>query len=151
MQLYTADGIRVDVPMAHMKQHSDVLTHLDAAVRTIRVGQNNFIKTEIDFGIIIGTTDCVETSQYDDIVYATREGRPWQSRFAMNRKPQPCSHVTVVLKKVGESYRLLTAYIGRLAEREPDDISIRDDSEYMRAKHFWSNHALVWGRQEVVS
>lgn len=150
MQLKTADGVVVDVPVSHLKQHSDVLEHLGLVVSGITTGNQSIIKEEIDMGRVIGTTDCVETHRFDDIVYAKREGRPWPTRFVLDREPEPCSHITVVMKRDGERYKLLTAYIGRMAEKEPDDMSIRCNHEYMRAKHYWDSHALVWGRQEVV-
>lgn len=146
----SADGIVVDVPLDHLNQHSNVLEHLGLVVSGMTLGKNDIIKSEIDMGRVIGVTDCVTTTQFDDIVYAKRSGRPWDSRFVMNRTPEPCSHITVVMKRNGDRYRLLTAYIGRMAEKEPDDYSIRNDFEYMKAKHFWNTHALVWGKQEVV-
>jgi hypothetical protein len=151
MKLKSADGVVVDIPVSHLKQHSDVLEHLGLVISGITTGNQSVIKEEIDMGRVIGTTDCVKTDRFDDIVYAQREGRPWTTRFVLDREPEPCSHITVVMKRNGDQYKLLTAYIGRMAEKEPDDLSIRDNHEYMRAKHYWDSHALVWGRQEVVS
>lgn len=150
MKLKTADGVVVDVPVDHLKQHIDVMAHLGLVVSGITAGDQRIIKTEIDMGRVIGTTDCVKTDRYDDVVYARREGRAWDTRFVLDREPEPCSHITVVMKRNGDQYKLLTAYIGRMAEKEPDDLSIRDNLEFMRAKHYWDSHALVWGRQEVV-
>lgn len=149
MHIKTADGIVVDIDREHMKAHESVMPFLKQIIPTLVVGDQPFIKTAIDMGQIIGVTDCVETTQHDDIVYAKRPGRPGKTRFVKNRNPQPSSHVTLIMKRVGRRFKLLTGFIGNVAEKEPFDKSIRTDAEFMQAKHFWDRHALVWGSQEV--
>lgn len=149
MHIKTADGVVVDIDHEHMKAHESVMPFLKQIIPNMVVSDQPFIKTAVDMGYIIGVTDCVETTQYDDIVYAKRPGRPGKTRFVMNRKQQPSSHVTVIMKRVGNRFKLLTSFIGKTAERELFDKSIRTDAEYMRSKHFWDRHALVWGSQEV--
>lgn len=151
MKLKTADGVEVKIDSEHMRQHASVLPLLKEIIPNMTLAdKGGFIKTSIDMGRVVGVCDCVPTTQYDEIVYAQRVGRPGKTRFVKNRKPQPCSHVAVVLKRVGDKFKLLTGFIGQVAEREPFDPSIRSDVDYMKAKHFWDNHALVWGTQEVV-
>lgn len=149
MKLKTADGVVVKIDLTHMKAHESVLPLLEQVIPNMVVADQVVVKTSIDMGQIIGLTDCVETTQYDEIVYAKRPGRPGKTRFVMNRKQQPCSHVTVIMKRIGDHFRLLTSFIGHVAEKEPFDKSIRTDEEFMQSKHFWDRHALVWGSQEV--
>lgn len=151
MHIKTADGIVVDIDREHMKMHESVMPFLKQIIPTLVLEDQGFVKTAIDMGRIIGVTDCVETTSYDDIVYAKRPGRPGKTRFVLNRTQQPSSHVTVILKRVGRRFKLLTSFIGKVAEKELFDKSIRTPDEYMQAKHFWDNHALVWGSQEVES
>lgn len=151
MKLKTADGVEVKIDSEHMRQHANVLPFLKEIIPNMTVAdKGGFIKTSIDMGRVIGVSDCVPTTQYDDIVYAQRVGRPGKTRFVKNRNPQPSSHVAVVMKRVGDKFKLLTSFIGQVAEKEPFDKSIRTDEEFMQSKHFWDNHALVWGTQEVV-
>lgn len=149
MKLKSADGVEIIIDMEHMQVHANVLSLLDEVIPNLTVGHQAFIKTDIDMGRVVGVTDCVETTKWDDIVFAKRTGRPGKTRFVKNRERPECNHVTVVMKRVGNKLKLLTAFIGRLAEREPFDMSIRSDAEYARSKSFWDKHALVWGSQEV--
>jgi len=93
---------------------------------------------EIDFGRVIGDTHCVVTTPDDKIVFAQRENRPGLSRFAPERKPEPCTAVTVVLRKEDEGYVLRTAFVGYKAEPEPWDRNATEASVL-----FWNTHALV--------
>lgn len=151
MKLKSADGYEIHIDKAHMQQHQTVLPLLEEVIPNLTIGEQKVLKTEIDMGRVVGVTDCVPTTQWDDIVFAQRVGRPGKTRFTTNRKQPECNHITVVIRRFGEKIKLLTAYIGRVAEREPFDPSIRSGAELMRSKHFWDNHALVWGSQEVVS
>lgn len=150
MKLKSADGVVVEINLDHMSQHASVLPLLEEIIPNMKIAGTGFIKTSIDMGRVVGVTDCVPTTQYDEIVYAKRVGRPGKTRFVKNRKPQPSSHVAVVIKRFGNTFKLLTSFIGQCAEKEPFDKSIRTDEEFMQSKHFWDNHALVWGTQEVV-
>ncbi|MND58556.1 hypothetical protein D3C80_497120 [compost metagenome] len=151
MHIKTADGIVVDIDREHMQAHASVMPFLKQIIPTLVVDDQVLIKADFDMGEIIGLTDCVETTQYDEIIYAKRPGRPGKTRFVKNRKQQPSSHVTVIMKRVGNRFKLLTSFIGKVAEKELFDKSIRTDEEFMQSKHFWDNHALVWGSQEVES
>lgn len=42
------------------------------------------------------------------------------------------------------TYVLVTAFVGRLAPREPWDQNFESDAERMEALEFWSRNALVW-------
>lgn len=107
--------------------------------RVVSLGRYRCID-EVDFGRVIGETHCVATTPDDKIVFAQRENRPGLSRFAPERKPEPCTAVTVVLRKndKGEGYVLLTAFVGHRAEPEPWDRNATEASV-----PFWNTHALV--------
>jgi hypothetical protein len=76
------------------------------------------VVVERDLGRVVGTTNLVETTDDDEIVHAKRIGREAYSRFAMNRKPIPCSSIVVVLRKGESGYYLWTAMCAKLLPKE---------------------------------
>jgi hypothetical protein len=151
---FTMDGVRVVTRKdGHLDQHSDVLPLLQEVLKKIDTGARSFLVGEVAMGRSVGTTSCVLTSGEDEIVFATRVGRDGPTRFVKQRALENCSYVTVVLKKDfrAECYVVITAFVGRKAEREPWDRNIRSAEELNASKRFWSTHALVWGSQEVIS
>lgn len=151
MKLQTKDRAVVIISSRHMKQHEEVLPLLPEVLSMIVTNDDPFIRVEVDLGRIAGNTSCVETAETDDILFARRVGRRTITRFVRNRQPVPTRHVTVLMLNIGQGvYRLVTGWIGRLAEKEPTDPTISSEAERARAEAFWSNHALVWGTQEVI-
>lgn len=141
----TADKMNVQANIAHMQQHLDVIPFLDEVVSKIDTKNQEFIKVSIEMGRIIGKTNLVKTTPDDEIVYAIRTGRRILTRFVKNRQGDDCSTVCIILKKLdGIRYKLLTAYIGRLGEKEAGDHSIQTEEEYATCKGFWDHHALTW-------
>jgi Holliday junction resolvase len=149
MIFLTKDGFKVRMCHAHMAQHKDVIPYLDEAIGSVEVKSQRFMKTHIDMGRVVGNTACVTTDETDEIVYAVRVGRPGETRFVKNREMQPSNHVAVILQKQGSEYKLVTAFIGKVAERELFDKTLRTEDERLVAEKFWANHALVWGSQEI--
>ena len=127
--------------------HSGVSALLPEAVSHIDMAGQQFAVKVVDFGQIIGNTICVQTSEYDQIVFAQRPGRQGPSRFVKNRAPEPCSSLVVILKKAFEdnTYVLITAFIGHRPHPEPWDRAATPESVI-----FWQTHALVWGNDEIV-
>lgn len=101
---------------------------------------------ETDTGRIVGTSDLVETTETDDIVYAIRKNRVTYARFTKSQKPKPNSKVTIILNKIesSDSYELHSAWIGPITPSFPGD-----EKETPESRPFWEKHALVWGNQEV--
>ena len=133
-----------DRPDRHI--HSGTQPFLAAALAYISSQGRGFIAEDVDFGIGIGETICVETRAGDDILFAQRVGRGGLSRFVRNRGSEPTSHVAVVLKRIPEgSYELLSAYLGQLSQPEPWDKHATKES-----LEFWLKHALCWGHEETV-
>jgi hypothetical protein len=127
--------------------HPGVEQYVPEALARIAPQGKPFVVETIDFGTCIGETVCVETGPSDVIVFAQRSGRQGLSRFVRQRSPEPCSSLTVILKKAQEqhTYVLITAYIGCKAEPEPWDRHATDASQI-----FWLNHALLWGSEPVI-
>lgn len=103
--------------------------------------------TETELSYIVGTTDLIQTTNTDEIIYALRPHRTIYARFVKNKKPSPCKIVTVVLKERPRGgYSLYTCYIGSRTPSFPGGDYLPEES-----KVFWSKHALVWGTQEIIS
>ncbi|MBE5819402.1 MAG: hypothetical protein E7310_01010 [Clostridiales bacterium] len=101
----------------------------------------------INFNRIIGKTNCVSVDKTDTVVMAYRHGRKGPTPMVLNREPEDCSSLTVILKKDHNSgnYILITAFFGDSSEKEPWDPSIISGSEeHQKAKDFWATHALVY-------
>ena len=136
--------------------HADVALHLPEALSRVESNGRGFFVEEVDFGQPIGETICVATAAGDQIVYAKRPKRWGNSRFVLNRKPEQCSSLVVILK-AGDSgeYVLITAFVGCRPEPEPWDrrnFSQQPNPQEAerRARKFWTSHALIWGCEETV-
>lgn len=153
----TGAGQRVFVNPTHMKQHQDVLPFLEDAVsRIIPPEHQIFSKHQVDYDQVLGLAAKVEARPGDQYIYAQRKGRPGLTRFVTNRDYEVSYSVTVVMckdvraSKKEPTFRVLTAYIGGLAEREPDDPSVITDEEKAVTTKYWTDNVLVWGSQEIV-
>ena len=131
--------------VTHFADHPKLLGFLKRAIPTIDATTDK-VRLEKDMGEDVGTTDVVETNEQDEIVYALRPLRTRYSRFVKHKTPTPTSWITIDLYKAGENeYALYTAFVGRLTPSFPGGDYLPDQSI-----SFWSNHALVWGFQEIV-
>ena len=139
-----------DRPRSHL--HGEVASLLPEALAEIDSLGRKFFIHEYDFGRIVGESVCVPTTDADNIVWAKRPNRFGHSRFVKNRLPEPCSVVTVILKRDDREdyYVLITAFVGYRAEPEPWDRNLRTEADQRRAREFWSSHALVWGCEPVI-
>jgi len=127
--------------------HGDILPIVREALKKIDK-KNDLIKETIVFDRVIGLSHCVEVNETDEIYYHTREKRRQPSKMVSNRQPEPSNELTIVMVRNGKNYRLLTAYIGKVAEPEPWDekaFSRENNVEQARKKaiDFWSKHALI--------
>lgn len=88
----------------------------------------------------VGYQECVKTSESDCIVYLQRAARANVSRFVLNRQPEPCQSVFLVLGRVGDTkkYIFRTAFVGEKSAREPWDKNATE----LDVK-FWESHGLV--------
>lgn len=147
MNLITKDGFRVHYNKYHLKVHADVMEYLEEAMSRINTCGESFIKLAVQFDYVIGQSTCVQVKSTDNFRYANRLGRKYPTRFVLNREPEPCSTVVIIMKRTPESenygYRLLTAYIGGLATKEVHDPKLEYEEAH-EANEFWSKHALIW-------
>ena len=151
-QVYqTKDGKRVrDRHNSHL--HIDVLPVLEKAIQKIDSKDRQFLKEQVTFPEFVGTTICVKTTEKDKILFAQRKGRLGKTRFVIDRDPEPCNSVVVILKKIeakedelGAEYVIITAFVGDTSEPEPWDKFATSKSAV-----FWAEHALVFGHDEIV-
>ncbi len=142
--------VYVDMERSHAVTHFAHQPMLRAAVeKMIPALEVNakMVRIERNTGDEVGTTDLVETTEQDEIVYALRPLRHQYSRFVKNKKPRPTSWVTIDLRKSGEDeYDLYTAFVGRLTPSFPGGDYLPEQS-----RDFWSKHALVWDPTVIVS
>ena len=136
----------IDRPISHLQ--GDVTSLLPEVLAKISSEKRAQIVELIDLERVVGKRICVETNENDKIVFAKRPFRKCVTRFVLDRAPEDCSTVRVVLKKSRDPnlYLCLTAFIGIASEPEPWDFNATPQSEA-----FWQSHALIWGETEVVA
>lgn len=140
----------IDRKDSHARTHASVFAVLAEALALVDCKGRKSVYTTLDLGRTVGESICVETSRDgggDEIVYAQRPNRRGLTRFVKNRAPVPTSRVTVSVKRgCGGSYTLMTAFVGPGTPAEPWDQNYATPE----SRTFWSTHALVWGREEVL-
>ncbi|MBT3817185.1 MAG: hypothetical protein HOG08_02450 [Candidatus Magasanikbacteria bacterium] len=143
---YLASGEQVvDRHRSHL--HPEAQRMLPYALQKIKSTGLDFFIEEVEFPFIIGQKTCVATDSSDVVVYARRLRRFGLSRFVMNREAEDCRHMVVILKKVSsDMFILITAFVGRKAEKEPWD----RNAELDKSLEFWNRHALIWGSEKTV-
>jgi len=126
--------------------HNEVREVLPEMIDKIDGMECDFDVQEIEFDRVVGKTICVPASEGDDVVYAIRKGRNGHTRFVKDRESIDCNTATIVLKKMSEGTVLIVScFIGKKAEVEPFDERATKSSI-----DFWSSHALIWGREEII-
>ena len=134
---------------------------LEKAIGVIDSKGRETIKEQVNFDRPLGLNMCVDVGEDDKIVMVYRKGRLGKTPMVRGRTPKECNSVIVIAKKKNEmsnsDYQLLTAYVGELAEKEPWDPTIEDESERKRCEEFWNSHALIynadlidWSRTEIL-
>ena len=130
---------------SHVHPNPAIEKYLPLALSRIESNGREFFIETVDFEEIIGESNCVETTDSDDIIYAMRVGRRGLTRFVRGRERTPTSKVTVILKKIDDGYILISGFIGPQAAPEPWDPKATPESVT-----FWNSHAVVWGSEPVV-
>lgn len=137
-KLVTLDYANTNVEY-HIIETPDLLSLVQEVLPTLILGDQAQIVVERDLGRIVGTTNLVETTDKDEIVYAKRVGRSKYSRFVKNRREIPCSSVVVVLRRGADGYYLWTAMCGKLLPPEA----------YQQGSDFNATHAMVYDEKLV--
>lgn len=135
----------------HLNAHPNVVEHLSAAIGKIRLptSQKKF-ECEIEMDRIIGRVGIVKTGPLqigERALFALRENRKLPSRVAsVGEFGQETSRIVVVAKPrhIDGQYDLITAWIGKLAEKEPWDRNISGRREFEDCLNFWCCSALVY-------
>jgi hypothetical protein len=154
MQLLATSKNNVDVyidldkshAITHIQKHPNLLDYARQIINghEILADEDRF---ETDMGFIVGTTDLVETTDKDEIVYAQRPNRDKFNRFVKNRISENTNIVTMDIRKgLDNRYFVYTIYIGKNTPKSPGG-----DREDPDSREFWNKHALVWGNQDTVS
>jgi len=134
--------------------HGEILSLVLESLKRINF-RSDVIRETVDFGYPIGHTHCVEVGKNDEIYFQKRGNRRKPSKMVRHRQPEPCNLLSLVLVSTGASaYRLLTAYIGKLAEPEPwDERAFRREKDLRearkRAQIFWNQHALIEENENI--
>lgn len=149
MMLYTGDGGRIvvsDQTKKHLEAHQGILPLLPEAVSRICLPDGDELVREIQMGRIVGKDYCCETGQISRDTFTSfvwRPGRRGPSRVILIDTLQDTDLVSVVAKRVSDGeFSLITAFLGRLAPREPWDPWL-DSFEEMESLVFWLSHALA--------
>jgi hypothetical protein len=148
-------GSTFSYKVAHFHQHKDVIEYLQVAlerviseIRLLPVGET--VKKTVDLHKNLGKTHCIELKGDEEIFYAQKKGRQTLSKFVRGKQSIDCSCITfVIYKATNKRYKVWTAYIGYMAEREPLDRRVSNEEEFNRCKEFWDKHALVEGSQNI--
>jgi hypothetical protein len=127
--------------------HGDIVGLIKQIVETIE-NVVSFEPIAYRFNRVIGKTLCVKRKEGDQVIMMNRFRRRGSSPIVLNREPEDCNTLTIVLMEVddvdlGKIYILLTAYIGEPAPPEPWDEKVKDIDYSI---DFWSKHALIWER-----
>lgn len=153
-QLQSGEEV-VDRYNSHL--HNGISALLPEVLVQVESKGRKFFIEEVNLGRIVGESICVATKPDDQIVFAKRLNRFGHTRFVMNRVPEPCSTVVIILKAAdGQlNYVLVTAFIGTRPEPEPWDrraFSLQSNSAEAehQSRAFWGSHALVWGHEEII-
>lgn len=154
------------VNSSHLHQHPDTTDYINEAFSRFleieptisqQYDNKNIIKLEINMGRIIGKRNCISLDEDNkkNVFYAQRKGRNTISKFVKDVQQQECDTIVLIIKKQKPShiqtYYLLTAYIGYLSEKEPLDPSIKTEQDFLIAKNFWDNHALIYEKGNGLS
>lgn len=118
----------------HLLETPNLLELVREAMPQIELSSESQVVVECDMGRVVGTTNLVETTKDDEIVYAKRRGRDSYSRFAKNRRPSPCQYIVMVFRQEEGTYFLWTAMCGRILPEEA----------YDKESKFSHTHALAY-------
>jgi hypothetical protein len=140
----TGTGVEVYVnliqsPAArHISQQPHILRLAVRLLQNAKLADDN-VALEYDFGHPIGTTDTVETTAKDTIVYAKQLKQEAYTRFVKRRSLASSSNLTLYLQRDNDgNYELHDIRVGRPTPPLPGG-----DDETTDSKSFWQNHAIV--------
>ena len=122
----------------------DLMQRVLEMVDYSKADAKGYLQQEVVFPYPVGYSECVETTDDDDIVYMQRPYRSNLSRFVLNKEAVPCNTVQIAMKRLnkeGTKWLAFTAYVGKKGGLEPRDKKATDKDE-----EFWRTHALIAGK-----
>lgn len=141
----SADGemVTIDYDNTNLEYHlletPGLLDLVREALPTVVLAGQTQVIVERDLGRVVGTTNLIEMTNEDEIIYAKRIGRSSYSRFAKNREPIASSSIVIVLRKGEGEYYLWTAMCGKLLPPEA----------YQQDSDFNATHAMAYDEKLV--
>lgn len=122
----------------HLVENPKLLELVKEAVENSVVEGDN-VGLEYDADRVIGTTNCVNVTDKEEIVYAKRLGRDSYSKFVKNREQEPTSTVAVVLFRKDYGYLVWSAWCGNIVPVQPDE-----SGRMVTVPGFWDTRALTY-------
>lgn len=132
----------------HLAAHPEAALYLQEAFVLVELPQDGSeLSLNVDLNRPLGKAGCLVVPEVglDDVAqFAFRKARRGASRIVIPEGELPTVStmaIKAVPTKDPKIYRLITAYVGGLAPREPWDASSEQLEESIQ---FWSRHALVY-------
>lgn len=122
----------------HLIENPELLELVKEALAQSEVEGEN-VAIAVDMGRVIGVTNCIKTTDEDEIVFARRKGRASYSRFVKHRKSEETSTLAIILHKKPHGYNLWSAWCGKLVPTKPDE-----SGRMKTVEGFWDSHALIY-------
>lgn len=132
----------VNRPASHL--HLSIDENLSTIISNITCDNRTFFSEQLDYDYPVGVSTCISVDESDEIIFAIRENRKGHTKFVKNRVPELTNSITVIIKKTGEFYTIITAFIGKAADTEP-----WDERATYSSLEFWTSHALIWGTEKI--
>lgn len=135
--------------IAHLQCHGDVIALLLEAITSIATQGGSKVEAEVDLGRPIGISSRLASPPIlptDRTLFAYRKGRDFPTRVGEpGAEGEPTSFVTVVaIPQSPGVYRVLTAWVGNKAKREPWDPTIRSQEDFDDCLRFWCANSLCF-------
>jgi hypothetical protein len=110
------------------------------------------VRFTVDLGRIVGRAGVLPVAEINldtPVLFAVRVGKRHATRVILDVKEPETSLLTLVIAPPKKNHpagsKLVVAYLGPAAEKEPWDPSIDTDEEYETALQFWLTHVMIYG------
>jgi len=111
-------------------------------------------RIRFEFKNVIGEKRCMLLRTKDICICARRDDRPWETRFVVNREPEPTRVLALVTLIQAGQHVFLSSYFGNPVPPDPEDTTALQWEEDPRrarqlASEFWATHALILGTLDI--
>ena len=139
----------------HLEAHPESLVLFPEAIARLDLpSDEERLEITVEFDRVVAKTACLAADESDGMFFAVRPGRKLSSRILLSKEPIPTKDFTVIAEKVENAWRLVTAYAGKPAPREPNDpyfYNKQESKEFKDAVTFWTNHGLCFDGSRAYS